>query len=277
MTPLAVGQTPAVQKLGVHELKQAQKDDAALQKLWQLTSEGKQLTTKGKCEYRYEYNRHQDGAPFLFSIYFEKQKGVLYWVFEKPCGKTMVEARQTVVPSKLHRQVMGLAHESNVGDHIGSRKTLHRITTSFHWPGICGDVTRFWQSWDTCQKMIPRGKVPRVPLAKMPIMDIPFQRVAMDIVGPLAPVSERGNRYILTVVDYATRYPEAVPLKKIDTKSVAEALLGVFCRVRFPTQVLSDRGAQLTSGLMQEIGRLVQVKQLLHHPITHGAMSCVSE
>ena len=73
--------------------------------------------------------------------------------------------------------------------------------------------------------MIPRGKVPRVPLGEMPIMDTPFHLVAMDTVGPLAPVSERGNRYILTTVDYATQYPEAINLKKIDTESVAEALL----------------------------------------------------
>ena len=36
------------------------------------------------------------------------------------------------------------------------------------------------------------------------------------------------HRYILTLVDYATRYPEAVPLKNIDTETVAEALLNMY-------------------------------------------------
>ena len=93
-------------------------------------------------------------------------------------------------------------------------------------------------------------------------MATPFQRVPMDIVGLLAPVSERENQYILTVVDYATRYPEAIPLRKIDTESVAEALPEVFCLVGFPTEILNDRGAQFISGLMQEIEWLVQVKHL---------------
>ena len=43
----------------------------------------------------------------------------------------MVEARQIVVPSKLRRQVKVLAHESIVGGHLGSKKTLDRIATSF--------------------------------------------------------------------------------------------------------------------------------------------------
>ena len=51
-------------------------------------------------------------------------------------------------------------------------------------------------------------------------------------------MSDRGNQYVLTIVDYATRYPEAISLAKIETEHVAEALLDVFCRVGFPKEVL---------------------------------------
>ena len=47
----------------------------------------------------------------------------------------------------------------------------------------------------------------------MPLIDKPFKRVAIDLVGPISPTSEEGHRYIMTLVDFATRYPEAVPLK----------------------------------------------------------------
>ena len=49
----------------------------------------------------------------------------------------------------------------------------------------------------------------------------------VDIVRPIAPLSEAKHRYILTLVDYATRNPEAVLLQKITTEAVAEALLDV--------------------------------------------------
>ena len=72
----------------------------------------------------------------------------------------------------------------------------------------------------------------------MPLIDTPFKRVVVDIVGPIAPPREAGHRYILTLVDYATRYPEAVPLKKITTEAVAEALLDIYSRVGIPEEVL---------------------------------------
>ena len=61
-------------------------------------------------------------------------------------------------------------------------------------------------------------------MVPMPLIERPFQRIAMDIVGPL-PRSKAGNKYNLTVCDYATRYPEAVPLPSIDAERIGEALL----------------------------------------------------
>ena len=92
-----------------------------------------------------------------------------------------------------------------------------------------------------------------MPVQEVPLMEEPFYRVAVNLTGPIAPVPEKGNRYILTIVDYAARYPEVIALPKTETDRVAEALLEVFCRVGFPKEVLSDRGTQLISELMQEI------------------------
>ena len=49
----------------------------------------------------------------------------------------------------------------------------------------------------------------------------------MDIVGPL-PRSRSGNRYMLVMCDYATRYPEAIPLKSIDAEHIVLKLLTGF-------------------------------------------------
>ena len=56
---------------------------------------------------------------------------------------------------------------------------------------------------------------------------MPFKRVAVDIVGPIESQSKAGHWYFLTLVDYVTRYPEAVPLKKITTKVIHKALLNL--------------------------------------------------
>ena len=49
----------------------------------------------------------------------------------------------------------------------------------------------------------------------------------MDLFGPIHPPFEEGHRYILTLVDYAIRYPEAGPLKNVSTEVVAEALVDI--------------------------------------------------
>ena len=132
-----------------------------------------------------------------------------------------------MVPMPLRRQLMEIAHESIMGGYDGIKKTVDKIQKAFYWPGIQGDVFRHCKSCDICQKTVNKGSVPKVPLQKMPLIDMPFKRVAIDLIGPISPSSEAGHRYILTLVDHATRYPEAVPLKNIDTKTVAEALIDI--------------------------------------------------
>eukprot|EP00745_Piridium_sociabile_P021345 TRINITY_DN3282_c0_g1_i6.p1 TRINITY_DN3282_c0_g1~~TRINITY_DN3282_c0_g1_i6.p1 ORF type:complete len:121 (+),score=18.56 TRINITY_DN3282_c0_g1_i6:675-1037(+) len=91
----------------------------------------------------------------------------------------------------------------------------------------------------------------RVPLDTIPLVGKPFKKVGVDLVGPIVPASTRGHRYILVMVDYAIRYPEAVSLKVIDAATVAEALLQMWTRVGIPSTVLSDMGTQFVSELME--------------------------
>lgn len=138
---------------------------------------------------------------------------------------------QLVVPKKFREIVTKLAHESIMSGHLATSRTTSRILSEFYWPGIQSDVKRFCRSCDICQRTIQKGKVSKYPLQKMPLIDVPFKRVAVDIVGPIHPVTDKGNRYILTLVDFATRYPEAIPMPSIETERVAEALIDIFSRV----------------------------------------------
>ena len=136
-------------------------------------------------------------------------------------------------------------------------------------------MTRFCRSCDICQRTIAKGRVAIVPLGKMPIIDTPFDRLTVGLVGPIFPPAERGNKYILTMMDYATRYPEAVPLKDIQAETIAEALVNMSTRVGVPKEILSDQGSQFLSAVMKEMCRLpvLSLKQLVttpYHPICNG-------
>ncbi len=86
----------------------------------------------------------------------------------------------------------------------------------------------------------------------------------MDLVGPL-PKSARGHEHILVIVDYATRYPKAIPLWKATAKAIAQEL----SRVGIPAEILTDQGTPFMSRLMADLCRLLKVKQLrttVYHP-----------
>ena len=202
-----------------------------------------------------------------------EENGILFRVFKIFDANGEQATRQVVVPQPLRQQVMNVAHSSILGGHLGVKKTTDKITSNFYWPGIHSDITRFCQSCDICQRTVTKGNVSKVPIEKMPLIDTPFKRVAVDLVGPIYPPSESGHRYILTLVDYATRYPDAVPLKSITTESVAEALVDMYSRLGVPEEVLSDMGAQFVSECMAEVSRLLSIRQLTtspYHPMCNG-------
>ena len=176
---------------------------------------------------------------------------------------------------------MRLAHETLMSGHLGTKKTLDRVAAEFFWPGICGDVARFCKSCNICQRTIQKGRVSKVPLGKLPLIDTLFKRVTVDIVGPIESRSEKRTRYILTMIDYATRYPEAVALPSIETKRVAEALVEMFSRVGIPDEMLTDCGSQFTAEVMKEVCRLLSLQQLTttpNHPMCNGgAFPCYNE
>lgn len=81
----------------------------------------------------------------------------------------------------------------------------------------------------------------------------------MDMVGPLLK-SALGHEYILVIVNYITRYPEALPLRK--TIYIATELVLLFSRVGIPKELLTNQGMPFVSKLMADLCSLLQVWHL---------------
>ena len=71
----------------------------------------------------------------------------------------------------------------------------------------------YCRSCPECQITAPRVQY-RNPLVPLPIIGVPFERVAKDLVGLLVK-TVRGHQYILVIMDSATRYPEAILLRTV--------------------------------------------------------------
>ena len=55
----------------------------------------------------------------------------------------------------------------------------------------------------------------------------PWHHIGIDFIGPIKPVSTNGNRYILTISDYFTKYVHAIPLPDKYAVGVSRALFKV--------------------------------------------------
>ena len=74
----------------------------------------------------------------------------------------------------------------------------------------------------------------------------------MDIVGPL-PVS-RGYKYLLTIIDRTTRWPEVYPLRNISSETIVKSFIENYIPCfGIPLKITVDRGAQFTSCLFSDL------------------------
>ncbi len=191
------------------------------------------------------------------------KKGILYQV------KGEVEA--LVVPESMRHTIMTLGHSVPWAGHLGKHKTLARIASRFTWPKIYTDVTEFIRTCTECQMTSGRRVAP-AHLLPLPVIDTPFSRLGMDVVGPLER-SKNGNRYILVICDYATKYPEAFPLRNIKARQVANCLVQLFSRVGIPREVLTDQGTNFMSLLLKRVYQLLGIRAIKttpYHPQTDG-------
>ena len=79
-----------------------------------------------------------------------------------------------------------------------------------------------------------------------------FQRIHVDIVGPLPP--SQGMTYLFTIIDRYTRWSEAIPMSDATAASCARALMSHhIAQFGVPADITSDRGPQFTSNLLSAI------------------------
>ena len=213
----------------------------------------------------------EDGGGNAEGPKFRLKQGILYRHGE--------EGEQLVVPVSLRDKVLELGHSSPWAGHLGQNKSWERVAGRFYWPNMYMQLVQYCRSCPQCQMTAPGKKGNRAPLVPLPIIEVPFRRIAMDIVGPLER-SRRGNRYILVISDYATRYPEAFPLRNVKARQVANALLQLLTRVGIPKEVLTDQGTNFTSKFLKQVYQYLGIKPIKttpYHPQTDGLVERLNQ
>ena len=179
-----------------------------------------------------------------------------------------------VVPRLSRREILNTGHNGLVGGHFSHRRMIGSIRRSFTWLGMIRDVRRYCRACPECQKA-GRPLPPRVPMDQMPIITVPYEGLACDLVRPLTR-TKTGFKYVLTAICVGTLYCYCVPLKRVDAVSVlAEGLMEVPAHTGIPKELFSDQGTNFTGKVMKETCRLLNINKMQmtpYHPQSNGIL-----
>ena len=198
--------------------------------------------------------------------------GVLFRQWEDVPGKGCNKHLQLVVPRSWIGSVLQQLHSSPSGGHLGMFKTLEKVRSRFYWPGQRHDIEDWCRACELCaaRKSPPRRN--RAPMQQV-LAGGPFQRVAMDILGPL-PLTDRGNKYILVLGDYFTKWVESYPIPNMEAKTIANVFVSHFVsRFGAPDVLHTDQGRNFESALFKEVCLLLGVQKTRttpYHPQSDG-------
>src|SRR4051794_2334196 len=120
-----------------------------------------------------------------------------------------------------------MVHNHKIGDHFGIDATYNKIAERYYWRKMYEDIREYVKFCDNCQR---RGQKEKKSYLNPIEVGEPFERIGIDFVRPLEK-TRRGNKYILVVTDYLTKWPKAKAIKDAMATNVVKFIYKVIiCR-----------------------------------------------
>ena len=97
-----------------------------------------------------------------------------------------------------------------------------------------------------------------------------FSQKGIDLITM---VESQGYKYILTVCDFFTKWPELIPIRDKKATTIAKELYVLFTRYGCPDVIISDRGTEFCNSVSEAIFTYMHVEHrvsALYHPQTNS-------
>ena len=126
----------------------------------------------------------------------------------------------------------------------------------------------------TCQMHNKTAVTPVPPLQPVPLPDVAWEKLAIDIVGPLDN-GQMDSRNAITLIDYFSKWPEVAFTSQVTSATVINFLTTVFSCEGNPWELISDNGSQFVS---TEFETFLQERNIKHchssmyYPQANGEM-----
>lgn len=210
------------------------------------------------------------------NINLEMLKELIEFLFTKSSIQVILVNKPKLAPKDKAeiQRILTENHSSSIAGHSGYLRTYKRIKENFKWSNMKKDIKQFIKACPSCQVNKTNFKPGKAPMEITTTSERPFQRLAIDIVGPL-PLTIQGNKFILTAQDDLTKYSFAKSIANHEALTVANILLEFITIFGIPETILSDQGADFCSSIIKELNRLFKIRHIFstpYHPQTNGAL-----
>ena len=109
---------------------------------------------------------------------------------------------------------------------MGQQKTLEKVKSKYIWFGMSADCESYVQTRPVYNINKKPNKHAKAGLGQYHA-EIPLERVHIDLMGPFVE-SNKGNKYILMIIDQFTKWLECYPLHDQKAETVATSFIEGF-------------------------------------------------
>jgi IS30 family transposase len=170
-------------------------------------------------------------------------------------------------------QLLEIVHSTA---HQSAAKMLVALKLRYWWPSIRRDIIQYVSRCINCNSnRAPNPK--RKAEMQLFVANSRFELDHLDITGGgNVPKTERGNKYILVILDHFTRYCEAIPLANQQAETIANVFFeNWIMRYGAPMRVHTDQGANFESTLFSELCAKLHIQKsrtMAYHPQSNGTV-----
>ena len=161
-----------------------------------------------------------------------------------------------VLPRSLWDKVIKAYHDSPIsGGHTKREKLVLRLKQKYIFEGMDLYIYTYCKTCSQCQKSTvqKRNTAPLKPI----VPSYPGVLVQIDCTNGAGPVTERGNKHILVIIESFSNHIRIFPIEDITAKTIADNLLKYIAIHSMPLKIITDNGPEFSAQIATELSELL--------------------
>ncbi|KAH6563597.1 hypothetical protein BASA62_008432 [Batrachochytrium salamandrivorans] len=187
--------------------------------------------------------------------------------------RILEDGKSTAAYVTTDKRVDVMKHYHTSLAHLKYGSIIDLLLRRFWWPSMKKDLKDFIARCPECQlDRSSSGIHAPLPIRPVPPVALPFERWGIDFYGPMVE-TKSGNKYLITCIDYATRWVLAKPVKDMTESAVSAFLYELMMTYGAPFEIISDRGKSFLAEGIDLFERENKIRHLAttpYHPQTNG-------